>query len=61
MPVKRQKVQNGFNALSASSPKEENTEEKEDNADGTEGDNVGRFAYTAAAPETSKFYGNAET
>jgi hypothetical protein len=61
MPAKRQKAQHGFNGLSVDSPKEENTEENQGNADDNEEDNAERFAYTAAAPETTKFYGNAET
>lgn len=61
MPVKRQKAEHGSNGLSVDRPEEENTEENEENADDGEEDNSGRFAYSAAAPETTKFYGNAET
>jgi hypothetical protein len=61
MPAKRQKVQHGFNDLSVDGPNEERAEENEGSASDDEGDNAGRFAYTTAAPETTKFYGNAET
>jgi protein N-terminal methyltransferase len=61
MPVKRQKAEHASNGLSVDRPEEENTEENEENAEDGEEDNSGRFAYSAAAPETTKFYGNAET